>query len=79
MSRLSGGVQYDVTLLHDGFPSSSLNSSSICHTLSQCTLLPVCVMMLQLQDHTAAVPYRGPCLPHCSVSWQVDCMHGTIE
>jgi len=33
--------------------------------------------MPQLQDYTAGVPCRGPCLSHCIIFWQVDCTYGT--
>jgi hypothetical protein len=42
-----------------------------------CVCVCVCEMMPQLQDHTAGVPYRGPCLSQCIIFWQVDCMYGT--
>jgi len=77
MSSLSAGVQYELSLC-GGCLNSSFNSSSICHTLSLPTLFTVCVyeMMPQLQDHTAGVPYRGPCLSHRIIFGQVDCTYG---
>jgi hypothetical protein len=91
MSSLSAGVQYALSLLCGGCLISSFNSSSIYHTLSLPTLFSLCVcvcvcvharerereMMPQLRDHTAGVPYRGPCLSHRIIFWQVDCMYGT--
>jgi len=83
MSSLSAGVQYELCLLCGGCLNSSFSSSSICLALSLPTLFTVCVcvcvceMMPQLQDHTAGVPYRGPCLSQCIIFWQVDCRYGT--
>ena len=44
-----------------------------------CSPCLLTVMMPQLQDHTADVPYRGPCLSHHVIFWQLDCMYGTTE
>ena len=84
MSSLSAGVQYELSLLCGGCLNGGFNSSSICHTLSLPTLFTVCVcvcmmmmVMSQLRNHTAGVPYKGPCLSHRIIFWQVDCMYCT--